>query len=239
MEEIQEMTDQADSSPDFQQAEIPAGDLHTVTIDGADQQVSLDELRNGYQRQADYTRKTQELASERERLAQGEAIVQALEADPQGAISALAGAFGVSGGNQDTITTQQEVDCEDLDPDEIRLRRIEQSIEEQNRANRQQNLQKEVISLKEKYGVDFDEKALYSHALKNKINNLEAAFTHMKWDNKQASNRDAEIVEEKRRASQLVETTPGTADGNVERAAKAVSSIREAFTLANEQLSNN
>ena len=172
-------------------------------------------------------------------MAQGEAIVQALEADPLGAISALAGAFGVSGGNQDTMTTQQEVDYEDLDPDEIRLRRIEQSIEEQNRANRQQNLQNEVVSLKEKYGVDFDEKALYSHALKNKIKNLEAAFTHMKWDNKQASNRDAEIVEEKRRASQLVETTPGTADGNVERAAKAVSSIREAFTLANEQLSNN
>ena len=229
----------AESTPDVSQEVTATGDTYTVKVDGEMQQVSLEELQNGYQRQADYTRKTQELASERDRLAQGEAIVEALEADPQGAISALAGAFGVSGGNQDTMTTEQEVDYEDLDPDEIRLRRIEQSIEEQNRANRQQNLQNEVVSLKEKYGVDFDEKALYSHALKNKINNLEAAFTHMKWDNKQTSNRDAEIVEEKRRASQLVETTPGTADGNVERAAKAVSSIREAFTLANEQLSNN
>ena len=125
MEETLGMTDQADSSQDFQTAETPTGDLYTVTIDGADAQVSLDELRNGYQRQSDYTRKTQELASERERLAQGEAIVQALEADPQGAISALAGAFGVSGGNQDTMTTHDEVDYEDLDPDEVRLRRIE------------------------------------------------------------------------------------------------------------------
>ena len=55
--------------------ETPTGDVHTVKVDGQEQQVSLDELRNGYQRQADYTRKTQELASERERLAQGEAIV--------------------------------------------------------------------------------------------------------------------------------------------------------------------
>ena len=67
MEETLGMTDQADSSQDFQTAETPTGDLYTVTIDGADAQVSLDELRNGYQRQSDYTRKTQELASERER----------------------------------------------------------------------------------------------------------------------------------------------------------------------------
>ena len=141
----------------------PTGEMHLVKVDGQEQQVTLDELRNGYQRQSDYTRKTQELASERERLAQGEAIVQALEADPQGAISALAGAFGVGGGNQNTV--QPEGSYEDLDPDEERLRRIESSIETQNRALRQQNLQKEVGSLREKYGMDFDEKTLYAHAL--------------------------------------------------------------------------
>jgi hypothetical protein len=32
------------------------------------QEVTLDELQNGYQRQSDYTRKTQELAREREML---------------------------------------------------------------------------------------------------------------------------------------------------------------------------
>ena len=77
-----------------------SSEAYTVKIDGVEQSVSLDELRNGYQRQADYTRKTQELATERERLAQGEAIVQALESDPQGAIEALGNAFGVSLGNQ-------------------------------------------------------------------------------------------------------------------------------------------
>ena len=209
---------------------------YTVKIDGQEQQVTLDELQNGYQRQADYTRKTQELATERERLAQGEAIVQALESDPEGTISALAGAFGVGGGNQQIMPDQTEY--EDLDPDEFRLRRIESSIEEQNRALRQQNLQKEVSTLRSKYdGIDFDEKALYAHALKNKINNLDAAFTHMNWDKMQAAEKDAEIVGEKR-AAQIVDGVPGSPEGNVERAVRAVNSIQDAWKLAQDELSN-
>ena len=216
--------------------ETSTGDSFTVKIDGAEQQVTLDELQNGYQRQADYTRKTQELASERERLAQGEAIVQALESDPEGAISALAGAFGVGGGNQQIMPDQTEY--EDLDPEEFRLRRIESSIEEQNRALRQQNLQKEVKTLRSKYdGIDFDEKALYAHALKNKINNLDAAFTHMNWDKMQTAEKDAEIVGEKR-AAQIVDGIPGSPEGNVERAVRAVDSIRDAFSLATQELSD-
>ena len=217
--------------------ETSTGDSYTVKIDGREERVSLDELQNGYQRQADYTRKTQELASERERLAQGEAIVQALESDPEGAISALSGAFGISGGNQQTMSSDQ-TEYEDLDPDEFRLRRIESSIEEQNRALRQQNLQKEVNTLRDKYdGIDFDEKALYAHALKNKINNLDAAFTHMNWDQMQTVAKDAEIVEEKR-AAQIIDGVPGSSEGNVERAVRAVDSIRDAFSLANQELSD-
>ena len=216
--------------------ETSTGDSYTVKIDGREERVSLNELQNGYQRQADYTRKTQELASERERLAQGEAIVQALESDPEGAISALAGAFGVGGGNQQTMPDQTEY--EELDPEEFRLRRIESSIEEQNRALRQQNLQKEVKTLRDKYdGIDFDEKALYAHALKNKINNLDAAFTHMNWDQMQTAAKDAEIVGEKR-AAQIIDGVPGSSEGNVERAVRAVDSIRDAFALAQTELSD-
>ena len=217
--------------------ETSTGDSFTVKVDGREEQVSLNELQNGYQRQADYTRKTQELASERERLAQGEAIVQALEADPEGAITALAGSFGVGVGNQKSSSPEQ-VDYEDVDPDEVRLRRIESSIEEQNRALRQQNLQKEVKTLRDKYeNVEFDEKALYAHALKNKINNLDAAFTHMNWDKMQTVAKDAEIVEDKR-AAQIVDGIPGSSEGNVERAVRAVDSIRDAFSLATQELSD-
>ena len=75
--------------------EEPVGDGYTIKVDGVEEQVSLDELRDGYQRQSDYTRKTQELASERGRLQQAEAIVNSLEADPAGTLEALGNAFGV------------------------------------------------------------------------------------------------------------------------------------------------
>lgn len=47
----------------------PSQDLFDVTINGKTERVALDELRKGYSRHSDYTRKTQELA-ERERLYQ-------------------------------------------------------------------------------------------------------------------------------------------------------------------------
>ena len=221
------------SNPEISDEVISDAPSYVVKIDGEEQMVSLEELQNGYQRQADYTRKTQELASERERLAQGEAIVQALEADPQGAISALSDAFGVASvGNQNT-----EVEAlEDLDPEEARLRRIEQSIEQQERANRQQNLQSDMQRLREKYATDINEKDLYAHALRNNIGNLEAAYTHMTYETMQDKARTAEIVEEKRAANVVDSTTGGAPSGNVERAARAVSSIHDAYRLALEEM---
>lgn len=225
------------SNPEISTQEAPpTGDMYTVKVDGEMQQVSLEELQNGYQRQADYTRKTQELATERERLAQGEAIVQALESDPQGAVSALADAFGVGLDNQDNFSVEPE---EELDPDEARLRRIETSIEEQNRALRQQNLQKEVNELQSKYGATINQQELFAHALKHNIGNLDAAYTHMNYDGMRQKASNADIVEEKREAASVVTDASGPASGNLDRAVVAVNSIRDAFSLAQEQLSNN
>ncbi len=50
------------------QPERNVEESHTVKIDGAEQPVTLEELKAGYQRHADYTRKTQSLASERREL---------------------------------------------------------------------------------------------------------------------------------------------------------------------------
>tara|TARA_R100000005_G_scaffold96731_1_gene86940 strand:+ start:2044 stop:2724 length:681 start_codon:yes stop_codon:yes gene_type:complete len=224
-------TDQAFGNPNT---------LHEVIVDGESHQISLEELKNGYQRQADYTRKTQELSRERERLAQGEAIVQALETDPEGAISALGNAFGVSTGNQNTDTSYDD-DVEDLDPEEARLRRLEANLEEHNRAMRQQNLQNEVNGLREKYNNhDFNEHELFNHALKHNIGNLEAAYTHMTYQEQQAANNaeaaNAEIVAEKRGA-QVIDSTSGTASGTVEpRAVEAINSIRDAYELAKQEM---
>ena len=60
-----ETTELGNSNPEVS-GEISNGETYSVKVDGVEQLVSLDELQNGYQRQADYTRKTQELARERE-----------------------------------------------------------------------------------------------------------------------------------------------------------------------------
>src|SRR5687768_12274265 len=57
-------------------------------VDGQVVELTEDEARNGYLRRADYTRKTQEVAAERERLAAAEKLWSALQEDPASALSA-------------------------------------------------------------------------------------------------------------------------------------------------------
>ena len=52
-------------------------DVYSVKVDGQDIEVSLDELVAGYSRQSDYTRKTQELATERKELEEAYAQMSA------------------------------------------------------------------------------------------------------------------------------------------------------------------
>lgn len=60
--------------------EEPEGspDRYTVKVNGEEIEVSLDELRNGYSRQSDYTRKSQELADRRKAV---EALEQEITAE--------------------------------------------------------------------------------------------------------------------------------------------------------------
>lgn len=61
---------QPDAPPEAEGAPVAAASAPvTLKIDGVAQTVSLDELKAGYQRHADYTRKTQALAAERRGLA--------------------------------------------------------------------------------------------------------------------------------------------------------------------------
>ena len=55
--------DQAD--PDYDEDEFEEQDVYTVKVNGQDVDITLEEALKGYQREADYTRKTQELAEAR------------------------------------------------------------------------------------------------------------------------------------------------------------------------------
>jgi hypothetical protein len=68
-EEVGE-SDEEDYEPDDNRDEEgdDTSDVYSVKVDGKDIEVSIDELVAGYSRQSDYTRKTQELATERKQL---------------------------------------------------------------------------------------------------------------------------------------------------------------------------
>jgi len=236
-EENMEATESAAvDSPELPITEPTETSGYTVKVDGEQQQVSLEELQSGYQRQADYTRKTQELASERQRLQQAETIVSALEADPQGTLAALGNALGVA----DSPVPQDDVSSwEDEDPTAQRVAHLEAQVARQAQTHRKQALDKEVSRLKGQYG-NFDEQVLFKHALYNKIANLEAAYTHMNFNGLAGYagklQRDQETLEAKRGGAP-VEGGKTVQQGTVvDGSPKKVTSLREAFALAKQEL---
>ena len=216
----------------------PAGDTYTVAVDGDNQEVSLQELRDGYQRQADYTRKTQELASERRRLEQAEAIVSSLEADPEGTIKALGNAFGVQAEEPKGKTDEYSGWTEEPDVTDKRIGQLEAKVAAQDRVHRRQSVERQVGGLKRQYG-DFDAQSLFRHAVKHKINNLEAALTHMQYGD--VAQRAGKLEKEQerlgaKRDASVVEPGGSKQAGSAsEKAPAKASSIREAFNLAKKQ----
>ena len=69
-----------DDSEEPEEEAQPAEQLYTVKIDGKEQQVPLNELLNGYQRQADYSKKTAQAAEERRAA---ESLAQAIQQERQ------------------------------------------------------------------------------------------------------------------------------------------------------------
>tara|TARA_R110002020_G_scaffold137596_1_gene306944 strand:- start:243 stop:1301 length:1059 start_codon:yes stop_codon:yes gene_type:complete len=69
-EEEEEAEEAEEESEEESEEDEDGEELYAVTVNGEEQEVSLDELVKGYSRQSDYTRKTQELASERNQMEQ-------------------------------------------------------------------------------------------------------------------------------------------------------------------------
>lgn len=64
-DETEEASEEVESEEEEGEEEAPTDDKFVVKVDGKELEVSKDELLRGYQREADYTRKTQKLAEER------------------------------------------------------------------------------------------------------------------------------------------------------------------------------
>jgi len=68
LDETQEVDEEEQASEDENAIEEKATDLHQVTVNGEKIDVDLDELKAGYQKDADYRRKTEEIAIEKREL---------------------------------------------------------------------------------------------------------------------------------------------------------------------------
>jgi hypothetical protein len=67
-EELEAAEEDEPQEDQVEEEESEQPQLYTIKVDGEEQEVTLEELQNGYSRQRDYTRKTQELAQQRKAI---------------------------------------------------------------------------------------------------------------------------------------------------------------------------
>ena len=139
-----------------------------VKVDGEDQEVPLKEALSGYSRTADYTRKTQELAQQRQQVEYAVAVQRALQAQPEATIRLLAEQYGINQGipSQSPPPQQQgweqpsrdDGDDDLMDPLERRLNQQQRILEQLSQANQereaQARLQSAIGGLQRKYQAD-------------------------------------------------------------------------------------
>jgi hypothetical protein len=210
-----------------------------LNVAGEEVDVPLKEALAGYQRQADYTRKTQELSEQRKQVQFGTALQEALQNNPGDTLELLKQHYG--------LNEQQTSDEDELymDPVEKQYRQLETRMKafEQEKAVR--DLEKTVESLSRKYGDAFDADEVVAKALATGNSNLEAVYKQTAFDRifeqsltttqvkaKKAEEEQA-IVQSKRDASVV---SKGASAKSADVSSKPVTTLREAFELAKRQI---
>lgn len=210
-----------------------------LNVAGEDVDVSLKEALAGYQRQADYTRKTQELSEQRKQVQFGSALQEALQNDPKNTLELLKQHYGLD---------EQQMSEEDelyLDPSEKQFRQLESRIKAFEQAKAVQDLEKTVESLSRKYGDAFNADEVIAKALATGNSNLEAVYKQTAFDRifeqsltanqvkaKMADDEKA-IVQAKREATVV---SKGASSKSADVSSKPVTTLRDAFELAKRQL---
>ena len=245
---IAEAVGQAEVSTEIGEAPVVAQDYFTwdeyadrpvkLNIAGEEIDVPLKEALAGYQRQADYTRKTQELSEQRKQVQFGTALQEALQNDPKSTLELLKQHYGL----------EEQQSSEDellLDPVEKQYRQLESRMKafEQEKAMRE--LEKTVESLSRKYGDAFDADEVIAKALATGNSNLEAVYKQTAFDRifeqnvtanqvkaKKAEDEKA-IVQAKRDATVV---SKGASAKSADVSSKPVTTLRDAFELAKKQL---
>ena len=209
----------------------------SVQVNGEEVRVPLKEALSGYQRQADYTRKTQELSEQRKQVQFGAALQEALQNDPNGTLALLSQHYGVA---------QQPSEEEELymDPVEKQYRQLDQRLAAFEQQKAMDQLEKTVQSLQTRYGSDFDANEVVAKALAIGSSDLEAVYKQVAFDRlyedalavrhlrEKKAQEQTQVTQAKRQASVV---SNGSSASSADVSAKPITSLRDAYEAAKRQ----
>jgi hypothetical protein len=204
-----------------------------LQVDGEEVSIPVKEALAGYQRQADYTRKTQELSEQRKQVQYASALAEALQNDPAATLQLLQQQYGVA--------TQPQED-EWMDPAEKQMQQLEQRIQAFEQSKAMDELAKTIDSLQSKYGDDFNADEIVAKALATGSTDLEAVFKQITFDKvySKASEAEKKLAQEQsrveaKRSASVVSGGSANKNSAAPKAAKPTS-VFEAFEQAKKTL---
>jgi hypothetical protein len=230
-------------------------EFNDYVVDLNGELVPVSELKGGGLRQADYTRKTQELAEMRREAEQALTLQRSMQVNPEGTLQWLAQQHGMSIAQAQAMVDQQAAqdgwwdDEPQSNPLEQRLAQIEQRFQQE---EAEKHVTQVFGGLKAKYGDDFNEQEVAQAAVARGIydpNLLEMVYRDLAFEKittarTQAvtqAQAQAQAEEARRRAAaQAAAQATGASGGAVAADAPPPPSrnltVREAAELAWSQL---
>ena len=211
-----------------------------LKVDGQEQSVPLSEALSGYQRQADYTRKTQELAEQQRRAQFGLTLQQALENNPQETLRILQAQYAAE---QQAAATEPEAtpDWTD-DPNDRRLQEMDARLQRYEQQAADYELRQAIGVLSQRYGDDFNPQEVVQAAFQQNRMDLENVYKEIAFDRYRqgmTAAQQEQRTDEAARVAAKSETSnlhSGNGAANaVEPSSGSFSTIEEAFADAKRQ----
>lgn len=210
-----------------------------VRVDGQEVSVPLREAIDGYSRQADYTRKTQQLADEQRRAQFGLTLQQALEANPAETLRILQAQYQATQ-EPEPQPTEPQPDWTASPEEAQRWQEMDARLQRFEQQQADNELRVAIGVLQQRYGDDFDPSQVVQAAFAQERMDLEAVYKEMAfdryWQGQQAA-QQAKTAEEASRLDAKSQVANSVHAGNGATNAVAPSSdspltIEEAFAEA-------
>jgi len=208
-----------------------------LQVDGEEIAVPISEALAGYQRQADYTRKTQELSEQRKQLQFAATLQESLQKDPENTLRLLNQQFGVS---QPTAITPEEEEY--LTPEEKQVRELNSRLAALEQERAMDALVRTIETLQSKYGDEFNADEVVFRANQLGTTDLEAVFKQIAFDKVYAEKSAAakKLAEEQdrlnaKRGASIVSSSSSKVSGSQPPSAQP-KSVFEAYEQARRQL---